>query len=125
MECVYQDRGGLASGDDVAFLLRHSLDQPISTLARWIVTRAVVSFQSQSQVLLPLFQFDLSDMSRRAHTAEVISELSAVFDDRALAMWFVQPNRQLDGAMPIDAMERDQPSVLQAARADKARALAS
>ena len=119
MQSMYQSKGGLVSGEAVAFLLRDSVDQPLSKLARWIVTRAVVSFASQSQTLLPLFQFDLSTMSLRAGIAEVTRMLSPVFDDTELAKWFVRPNQRLHGAMPLDAITRDQPFVLEAARADK------
>lgn len=124
MERVYQSKGGLACGDEVAFLLRKFLDQPISTLARWIVSRTVVSFPSQSRTLLPLFQFDRSDMSISADTVEITRELTSAFDDKELALWFAEPNCRLDGAAPVDAIARDQPLVLRAARADKAYALA-
>lgn len=119
MQSVYQSKGGLVSGEAVALLLRDSVDQPLSKLARWIVTRAVVSFASQSQTLLPLFQFDMSTMSLRTGIAEVTRTLSPVFDDTELAKWFVRPNHWLHGAMPLDTIAHDQPFVLEAARADK------
>ena len=37
MEIAYERRGGLASGDEVARLLRRHSEQPLSVLARWIV----------------------------------------------------------------------------------------
>src|SRR5258706_1428024 len=81
MDRGFSRTGGIACGDEVASMLRKHSDQPISTLARWIVGRTVVSFESQSQLLLPLFQFDLSDMSPRIGVIEVIRELSNAFDD--------------------------------------------
>jgi hypothetical protein len=32
--------------------------KPISLVARWIISRTVISFGWRSQTLLPLFQFD-------------------------------------------------------------------
>jgi hypothetical protein len=116
---TYRRTGGLVNCDEAALLLRRHREQPISVLARWIVARAVVSFSWQSQTLLPLFQFDLCDMSLRHGAAEVIGELSGVFDNLDLAAWFTEPNAWLANAAPVDALETDQPAVLQAARADR------
>ena len=119
MQGAYARTGGLAFGDDVAQLLRRRSEQPISTLAHWIVARTIVTFEWRSQTLIPLFQFDPLDMSRRAGTVEVIRELSDIFDDWELASWFAQPNVWLDDATPVDAIRDDQPRVLQAARVDR------
>jgi acyl-CoA synthetase (AMP-forming)/AMP-acid ligase II len=116
---AYRRAGGLVSSDEVALLLRRRTAQPISLLARWIVARNVVSFEWQLQTLVPLFQFDLSDMSLRCGTAEVIEELSGAFDDWDLARWFAQPNSWLRNAAPVDVIDADQPAVMQAARADR------
>jgi len=116
---AYRRTGGLLSTDEVVPLLRRRTAQPISVLARWIVARNVVSFVWQSQTLLPLFQFDLSDMSLRCGTAAVVGELSGAFDDWDLATWFARPNSWLRDAAPVDVIDTDQPAVLQAARADR------
>jgi hypothetical protein len=116
---TYQRTGGLVSCDEAAALLRRHRDQPISVLARWIVAGTVVNFSWQGQTLVPLFQFDLRDMSLRRAASEVICELWGVFDDLDLAIWFAQPNAWLGNAAPVDALEIDQPAVLQAARADR------
>lgn len=120
---AYRATGGLANGDEVARLLRKRSEQPISMLARWIVDRSVVSIVWQSQTLLPLFQFDLADMSLRSGTSAVIRELVDAFDDWEIAHWFAQPNTWLDGAAPVDNMASDQSAVLSAARADRFIAL--
>ena len=119
MKGAYARTGGLAFGDEVARLLRRRSEQPISTLARWIVARTIVTFEWRSQTLIPLFQFDPLDMSHRAGTVAVIRELSDVFDDWELASWFAQPNVWLHDATPVDAIRDDQPGVLQAARVDR------
>jgi hypothetical protein len=116
---AYRKTGGLVSCDEAAMLLRRHHEQPISVLARWIVARKVVSFAWQSETLVPLFQFDLSDMSLRAAASDVITELAGAFDDLELAAWFTRPNCWLANAAPVDTIDADAPAVLQAARADR------
>jgi hypothetical protein len=116
---AYRRSGGLLSGDEVALLLSAHSSQPISLIARWIVSRRVVSYVWQSQTLVPLFQFDRSDMSLRRGTSEVIAELADTFDDWELAAWFATPNSWLQGAAPVDLIDVGQPAVRQAARADR------
>jgi hypothetical protein len=123
MESAYLRTGGLVSGDEVARILRRHSGQPISKLARWIVERSIVSFYWNSRTLVPLFQFDRTDMSMRAGTNAVVRELHDVFDDWDLATWFAQPNAWLNDAAPVDVIEEDQPAVVQAARADRYIAL--
>jgi hypothetical protein len=116
---AYRRTGGLVSCDHAAMLLGRHRDQPISMLARWIVARALVSFVWQSETLVPLFQFELVDMTLRRGVSEVIAELVGAFDDLELATWFTRPNCWLSDAPPLAVLETDQPAVLQAARADR------
>ncbi|MEP7295334.1 MAG: hypothetical protein ABI702_04040 [Burkholderiales bacterium] len=116
---AYRRRGGLASGDEVLRLMRARVTQPISALARWMVSGQAISFSWQSCVLLPMFQFELSTMSLRSGPRQVSLELRGVFDDWDLVQWFVEPNSWLHEAAPIDLVERDLAAVLQAARADR------
>ncbi|MDR6858518.1 hypothetical protein [Variovorax guangxiensis] len=119
MERAYHRTGGLALGDELAQRLGERLEQPISVVARWIVSRTVLSFGWRSQTLLPLFQFDAKDMSLRPAVADVVRELVDVFDDWELAVWFAQPNGWLRYAAPVDAIGRDPSAVLCAARAER------
>jgi hypothetical protein len=116
---AYRRTGGLISGAEVALLLRRYSTQPLSLLARWIVTRRVVSYVWQAEILVPLFQFDRYDMSVRRDTSQVVDELADTFDDWELAAWFAQPNSWLQDAAPVELIDVDQPAVLQAARADR------
>ena len=93
--------------------------QPISLLARWIVGREVISFDWQSTTMLPLFQFDLSSMTMRQSVTELLHELTEVFDDWDLALWFAQPNSWLDQQAPVALLNLDPKGVLDAARADR------
>ena len=71
--------GGVATGDEVAGLMQKHWDQAVSTVARWIVGRSVLSFTWQSQTLLPLFQFDLASMSLRPCVTAVLRELCLLY----------------------------------------------
>ena len=110
---------GMASSHDVVWLMREHCDQPISVLAHWIVDRKVVTIEWQQQTLLPLFQFQLSDMSLCEPILQVVSELSEVLNDWELALWFALPNHWLELATPVDMIEHEQPAVLLAARAER------
>jgi hypothetical protein len=116
---AFRTAGGVASGDQVAYLLRERIEQPVSVVARWIVGRNVVSYEWRSQAMLPLFQFDLPKATLRPTVADVIHELKDVYADWCLALWFVEPNLWLDGATPLQTIELRPHAVLEAARADR------
>jgi acyl-CoA synthetase (AMP-forming)/AMP-acid ligase II len=111
--------GGVASGDEVALLLRRRTSQPISMLGRWIVEQRVVSFAWRGDLVLPMFQFDRADMGVSAAVGAVLDELDGTFDDWDLATWFALPNAWLAGRAPVDALDHDPDAVRQAARADR------
>ena len=119
MERAFADAGGIANSDDVASLLRERTDQPISMLARWIVNRDVLSFAWQSQILLPMFQFERKGMVPRAAVVEVLRELTPVLTDWEIGLWFARPNAWLDNASPAQAIDRDPRAVHDAARAER------
>lgn len=115
----YRLSGGLASGDEVLRLMRAQVSQPISELARWIVTHQVVSFAWHTCTLLPMFQFDRTTMTLRPGPRAATLELSGVFDDWELAEWWARPNSWLNDIAPVDRIAEDSSAVLQAARADR------
>ena len=123
MQRAFAQTGGLANGDEVAQLMRRHSAQPLSTLARWIVDRRVVSYFWRGQTWLPLFQFALPGMQLRAEARTIVAELVDLCDDWELALWFVQPNEWLDDATPLERFDADPSGVLQAARIDRFIAL--
>lgn len=116
---VFRTAGGVASGDQLAYLLREHLAQPISAVAHWIIGREVVCYEWRSQTMLPLFQFDMPRVALRPSVTAVIRELRDVYADWCLAMWFAEPNAWLDGATPIQLIGTSPHAVLDAARADR------
>ena len=119
MSHAFRPHGGFAGSDDVMRRLRPLSDQPLSMLARWIVSRTVLSVSWRDQSLLPMFQFELADMSVKPACARVVEELKDVFDDWELALWFAAPNVWLDHAAPVALLADEEFAVLQAARADR------
>jgi hypothetical protein len=119
MQRAFLPTGGIVSGDCFSGLLRHHLDQPISTLARWIVGRQVISFEEQGQIWLPMFQFEPASLRVRCAVRCVIEELRGVFDEWELAQWFAYPNSLLDGQLPANAVAGNEHGVLEAARIDR------
>ena len=115
----YRTTGGLATSDHAAMLLGRYRDQPISQLARWIVARKILSFESQGERWVPLFQFDLRDMSPRPQVADVLAELGEAFDELEAAAWFARPCRWLQGDVPLVMVEIDPGAVRQAALMDR------
>ena len=119
MSCGYQRHGGLATGDEVIRLMRRRSDQPISTLARWIVNRNIVHFVWQGTTLLPLFQFDGDHTLLDPIVTSAVQELRDTFDNWEIAFWFVTPNASTNGVAPVDAYESNPSAVFDAARTDR------
>ena len=112
-------RGGMLTADEVAWRMRPHHDQPISQLARWIVTRAIVVVPSGSCTLVPMFQFEPTRMTLRVEVSAALAELVPVFDDLEVVSWFVEPNRWLGGLAPIESLGQGRVAMLQAARTDR------
>jgi hypothetical protein len=124
---AFADTGGMASGDELAQRLVDSAShaggasglQAISLVARWIVSRAVVTVLGPHGWMLPMFQFDLATATIRPSMAPVLAELHGIFDDAEVALWFVSSNSWLEGDRPAMVMHKNLPGVLHAARADR------
>ena len=115
----YRASGGTARGDDVARLLEdHGLGNFMG-LASLIATGEVFGFEWRNTIWIPMFQFDLHDLSVRPSAGMVLAELGVGFDGWARAAWFAQPNSWLQRRKPVDLMSNALPEVLTAARADR------
>lgn len=116
---AYKTCGGTARADDLALLLEEKQKGDFVSVARRIVSREIVSFEWQSHLWVPMFQFHRHDMSIRQEVRRVVHELSGVLDNWTLALWFTEPNEWLKGRRPVDMMDRQFSDVLGAARADR------
>lgn len=119
LRAAFRATGGTARGDDVARLLEgHGLGDFIG-LARLIANRAVFGFDWCSVMWIPMFQFELRDLSVKPATQQVLAEWGAGFDGWSCATWFARPNPCLNFRIPVDLLATDLAEVLQAARTDR------
>ncbi len=119
MRAGYRATGGMARGDDLARLLEDMQRGDVSTLARLIASGEVFGFEWHGSFWVPMFQFELRDLSVRPPVRQVQRELAEVFDGWTIAVWFAQRNSWLDEQRPVDLLETALPAVLHAARADR------
>lgn len=117
--------GGLIDAQELTELLRGQIAQPVSRVARWIAGRTAVVLAVPEGWLFPLFQFDTQRVLLRSGVLQLMGELQGAMSELDTALWFVRPNPRLQGALPALALRNALPSVLQAARADRALALRS
>lgn len=125
MDCLFMDMldayrcsGGLARAQEIFTIYKSQNGADVATLARWIVKREVISFDWQSKVWLPLFQFNRVRMAPHAGLQPVLAILNPVFTPWETALWFTHPNPWLDGCTPANSLETGAQSVLHAANAD-------
>lgn len=119
LRAAYRHSGGLARGDDLARLLEDRQQGDFISLAKVLVGREVFGFKWHEELWIPMFQFELRDLSiKRAHRP-VLAELMPVFDNWSLADWFARPNSWLFDQSPVQLLGSNLPAVLAAARADR------
>ncbi|MBK6851194.1 MAG: hypothetical protein IPG93_06240 [Burkholderiales bacterium] len=118
LQVAFRASGGLARGDDLVRWLQGHSNGDVASLARLIVTAELFSFEWRDTFWVPMFQFDLDDLSIKRGPRKVVIELAAEFDGWNLAAWFAQPNSWLNNAHPVDLLDHNLAGVLRAARAD-------
>ena len=118
MRADYRAHGGLAGGDDLAYLLEDCGRGSFASLARKVVAGEVFGFEWRRTFWIPMFQFT-EDLDVKPGLKAVLAELASEYDGRRLAEWFVEPNGWLEERRPIDVLDANPQDVLQAARADR------
>lgn len=118
LDC-YRNTGGLARAQEVFTMFKSHHGADAATLARWIVRREVISFDWQSKVWLPLFQFERASMALKPGLNSVLSALNPLFGAWEMATWFAKPNHCLEGRTPSESLENDAHAVLNAACSDR------
>lgn len=111
--------GGVARGDDLARLLEDCRCGDLVDLARLIGHRDIFAIDWHGSLWVPMFQFDLRDLSVRPGMRRVLAEVDAVFDGWTLAVWFAQPNGWLQGRRPLELLDSEPDPVIRAARVDR------
>lgn len=116
---AYGATGGTAPGDELARLMQDRRSGDLASLARLIVSGEIFTFEWHDTFWIPMFQFELYDLTVKQGPRKVLAELVGVFDGWALAAWFAQPNSWLKGCRPVDLLESNLSAVFAAARADR------
>jgi len=116
VKAAFAPYGGLLSASEVVSRMRWGRLQPISTVARWIVTRKAVVVDWRGVTLLPMFQLDPGSLELRDECTEIVSELTESMDNWEIALWFATVHPELDGQRPVDALSVRWHDVVKAAR---------
>jgi hypothetical protein len=119
LRAAYRASGGVARGDDLARLL-DDLAPPDPTRFDGLVDDGTVfGFDWRGALWVPMFQFELADLSVRLHPLQVRAELEPRFDAWQVAVWFARRNPSLGSLRPVDLVNAQLPWVLSAARIDR------
>jgi hypothetical protein len=119
LRAAYRASGGTARGDDLARLLEDCRNSDFESLSRLIVSGEAFGFDWNHLFWVPMFQFDLNDLTLKNGSVQVLAELATSFEGWALAAWFVQRNSWLNHRRPVDLIDSQLDEVLAAARADR------
>lgn len=123
MRAAFRATGGLARADDLARLLDDHRQGVFPNLAALIDSGDVSGFEWRDALWVPMFQFELRDLSIKQRSRQVLAELPVSYDGWAIAAWFVRPNSWLNERRPVDLLDSNLPALLDAARADRFVAL--
>jgi hypothetical protein len=116
---AYRRSGGLARLQELANLGGNGTSVDLAKLATCISRRELICFEWQSYAWLPLFQFDLNDMSLRPQLQPIVIQLSCVYNPWEVAFWFTEPKPWLSDRAPADTGTADLAMLLQHARSDR------
>ena len=116
---AFRATGGVVRGNELAMMLEDLKMGDLASLGRAMAEREICSFQWRSAFWIPMFQFDLDNLSFKPGPRKILQELSGVFDEWMLTAWFAQPNSWLSGCKPVDLLASNWPAVHEAARADR------
>jgi hypothetical protein len=116
---AYRASGGTARGDDVARLLKDHGSGDFIGLARLIASGAVFGFEWRKTLWIPMFQFELRDLSVKSAASRVLKQLGAGLDGWSSAAWFARPNSRLNYRAPVDLLATHLSEVLEVARTDR------
>ena len=119
MRIAYMATGGIARADDLTRLLEDCQRGDFVSLARLIASGQVFGLEWHCSSWVPMFQFDLRDLSIKQGPGRVRAELGNEFDGWDLGAWFARPNSCLNGRRPVDLLDSNLSEVLKASRADR------
>lgn len=105
---------GLLSGARVAELASSRASNPSALASRWRKERRIFGVEAEGAIRYPGFQFDANGRPR-----PLVGKVMETFDDQLspweLALWFTSANGWLGGIRPVDVLDSDPDTVLNAA----------
>ncbi len=116
IETAYARHGGLLRADELVQQMRGQWEQPLSVLARWIVSRALISLDWHSDILIPMFQIDPCTGGIRPGCQAIVAELKDVMGNWEMVHWFAASDPWLGGLAPVDILPASWRDVFNAAR---------
>lgn len=113
---MLREFGGAITGDELALILQGRYEQPIATVARWILNRELVSVRLDFVTWIPVFQFRPGTFRPYEVIREIMSEFEGLTGDHELVEWFINKNMWLGHKAPAAVLETSPASALTAAR---------
>lgn len=110
--------GGLVSADALARRLPRETPQPLSWVARRIVSRELLVLNTPQALWLPAFQFTQPDCDIHPGVARVLSHLQPAFSDWEIALWFTLEHPALAQRRPVELLGTDDDAITRMAFAD-------
>ena len=83
---AFRDTGGILRAEELARMLADLKMGDVASLGRAMVSREICSFKWRSAFWIPMFQFDLGNLSFKPATRKILGELTGVFDGWMLAV---------------------------------------
>jgi len=117
--------GGLARGDDLECWLADIHVADLAALGERLADGRVGAFAWRHVLWVPMFQFEMRDLSLRPAVLDVRIALGGALDGWQQARWFVRPHPSLCARTPLDLLRSNLPRVLEQAVTDGAAAAAA
>lgn len=121
---AYRATGGAVRGCGLDRLLGEHTRGNFGSLAGLIASGDVFGFEWRGALWIPMFQFDLTNLSIRRAPQRARAELPVAFDGWAQAAWFARRNVWLYDRRPADLADAELAALQDAARADRFMAAA-
>ncbi|MFZ2989761.1 hypothetical protein [Ideonella sp.] len=119
LQSACRAHGGLARAEDLNRLLEDYQLGDFVSLARQLGSGELICLRWREAMWVPMFQFDLRDLSVKVGLRTVLSALAPVFDAWEATEWFVRPSEWLGGLRPCECFEQHLGEVVMAARTDR------
>jgi hypothetical protein len=117
LRAAFQGSGTMRERE-LAWLLEDFQRDTSTSPAGLLFKEEIFGFAWGGSLWVPMFQFDLTDMSVRLGPQRVRAALGGGFKDWKLAAWFARPNPALEDWRPVNVLGPDLTAVLEAARTD-------